>query len=281
LRLRFVTNVPVMDWRGSRGGGLVALGFFLARRGAMAAVGVALTAASVVGFGGLAAAFASHGKLDALPSVPLVASSVLAFGVGVLVAFAASTRAFRRDEDEGVRALLRLHGVDAAHYLAARVVGLALSLAAFVAGGSALIGLVAIVVARGRVPAAHTIQASVASVVFGVAFAVTFAPVAMATLGARSRGGGYLALLAVLVVPELLEPSLARYIPPSWLEVCSVPGALLALRTALAPVGVDAVMLSHALVALLIIIAVALVVVRGQLAREHGTADASWARHLP
>jgi len=270
-----------MDWRGSRGGGLVALGFFLARRGAMAAVGLALTIACVVGFGGLAVAFARHGKVAALPDVPLIASSVLAFGVGVLVAFAASTRAFRRDEDEGVRALLRAHGIDTTQYLAARVAGLALSLAGFVAGGSALVGLVAIVVARGHVPAMHTIQASFAAVVFGVAFAVTFAPVAMATLGARSRGRGYLALLAVLVVPEILRSSLARFIAPGWLAVCSVAGALLTLRAALAPTGVDTLMLARALVALVLIVALALVVVRGQLARVHGTVGARWARHLP
>jgi hypothetical protein len=272
-----------MDWRGTRGGGLIALGFFLARRGATAAVGLGLSVACVLGFGGLAVVFARRGKLDALPDVPLLASSALAFGVGVLVAFAVATRVLRRDEEEGIRGLLRARGVDATEYLAARITGLAMSLAAFVAGGSALVGLVATVVAHGRVIAIHTVQASLAAVIFGVAFAVTFAPVAMATLGARSRGLGYLALLSVLVMPELLHASLTRLVGASWASVCSIPGALLALRAALAPTGVDAAMLARSLVAIVAIVALALLVVRAELARarEGAVVADGRARSLP
>jgi hypothetical protein len=257
--------VAAMDWRGSRSSGLVALGFFLARRGATAAVGLGLTVACVVGFSGMAVAFAHHGKLDALPDVPLLASSALAFGVGVLVAFAVSTRAFRRDEDDGVRALLRARGVSATRYLAARVVGLALSLAAFVAGGSLIVGLVAVAVSHGRVTALHTLQASLAATVFGIAFAATFAPVAMATLAARTRGRGYVMLFAVLALPELLQSSLLHVVGPDWVTVCSVPGALVALRTALAPTGVDGPMLARSLVALVVIVVAAALVVRVEL----------------
>jgi hypothetical protein len=93
----------------------------------------------------------------------------------------------------------------------------------------------------------------------------------MATLAARSRAAGYLALLTVLVGPELLAPSLERFISPRWLDVCSIPGALFAVRTSLAPVGVDPLMLGRGLAALLAAIILALLVVRADLAASHAS----------
>jgi hypothetical protein len=255
-----------MTWLGSRGSGLVALGAFLARRGLTAAIGLGMTVAGVGGFGALAIYVARRNR-EALPKVPLMASSALAFGVGVLVAFAISTRVFRRDEDDGVRALLRVHGISPTRYLMARVAGLTAFLALLVAGGTLLVGLVAILAARNRAIAVHTLQASLAGVVFALAFAATFAPVAMATLAGRSRGAGYLALLVVLVVPELVAPSLGRWMAPHWADLCSIPGALLALRTSVAPVGVDVFLLGRSSAVILAIIAVALLFVRLELAR--------------
>jgi hypothetical protein len=259
-----------MIWGGSRGRSVLALGFFLARRGVTAAIGLVLTLGCVAGFSGLALVFARRGRLLHMPSVPLLASSVLAFGVGILVAVAASSRVFRRDEDQGIRALLCARGVTTTGYVIARVAGIAAVLACLVGGGSALVGLVATLSAHGRQSALHTAQTSVAAVAFGVAFAVTFAPVALATLGARSRATGYLTLLAILIVPDLLEPTLRHVVAPAWIEVCSIPGALLALRASLGSSGGCSLFL-RAIVALLVIIVVALVVVRAELLRHHGT----------
>jgi len=250
---------------------LFALGLLLARSGFTAWLALAVTGTCILGASVLAIFLAHRGKLEALSGVPLAASSALAFGVGVLVALAASTRTFRRDEDEGVRGLLRARGVSATEYLAARIAGLATVLAALVGGGSAVVGVIATLATRGRSSALHTAQASLAAVVFSLVFAVTFAPVAMATLAARGRGGGYLALLAVLVAPELLAPAFDRLIAHRWLDVCSIPGALLALRTSLAPVGVDPFMLGRSLSALLAITLAALLVVRAELARSRRT----------
>ncbi len=255
---------------GSRGKSLVGLGFFLARRGMMAVIGVALTLSCVVGFAGVAVVVMRRHRPEALPGVPLLGSTALAYGVGVLVAFAVSTRAFRRDEDDGVRALLAARGVSTNEYLAGRVAGLGAALAILVAGGSSLIGFAALLTARSRATALHTVQASVAAVAFSLAFAVTFAPVAMATLGARSRGGGYLALLAVLVLPDLAGPFLEPFVSARWLEVCSIPGALFALRTSLAPVGIDWLLLGRAVMALLVVIIAALALVRAEILRGHG-----------
>ncbi len=248
----------------------MALGFALARRGFMAAAALLLTLACAAFFALTAFGRARYGHLEALHDVPLVASSALAFGVGVLVAFAASTRTFRRDEDEGIRALLAARGVSPTGYLLARIAGLAATLALFVGGGSALVGAFSVLAARGRVSAVHTLQASAAAVVFAVAFAVTFAPLAMATLGGRSRGGGYLALLAVLVLPEAVAPRLAPYLAPRWVSVASIPGALLAVRDSLARVGFDARLLGRGLLVLAIVIIASVIVVRVELLRSHG-----------
>jgi hypothetical protein len=267
-----------MSWRDSRARVLVALGFFLARRGVMAAVSLGLTVACVAGSGVVAFVLGQHRRQAALPNVPLVASSALAFGVGVLVAFTVSTRAFRRDEDEGVRALLSARGVHATGYLGARIAGLAALLALLVGGGSVGVGALTLLASRSTPAALHTVQASFAALTFGLAFAFVFAPVAMATLGARSRGGGYLALLAVLGLPELLRPWLSRVIDPSWLDLLSIPGALAGLRGALAPVGVDLAATGRSVVVLLVVVVAAVAIVRVELLRAHASSPQNGAR---
>jgi len=258
----------------------VALGFFLARRGMMAMIAVALTGACVVGFGVIAFVLAHRNRLGSLSSVPLVASTVLAYGVGVLVAFTVASRVFRRDEDDGVRALFDARGVSTSRYLFARVAGLAILLALLVGGGSLATGLLALLASRSALVAAQTVQASVAAVVFGLAFALVFAPVALATLGARSRGAGYLALLAVLLAPELLEASIARVVPLSWVPVCSLPGALVGLRTSLAPVGVDLPLAARSIAVLLAVIGVSLAIVRLELVFQRRSAGAFAGENL-
>jgi hypothetical protein len=68
--------------------------------------------------------------------------------------------------------------------------------------------------------------------VYSLAFAITLGPVAMAALGARTRAGGYLTLLAVLILPEAIESYTARILPPGWHELTSIPAALEAVRGA-------------------------------------------------
>jgi hypothetical protein len=257
-----------MTSRASRGRGLAPFGFFLARRGVTAALGVALTVLVVVICSSAAVVFGLRGNGAVLSRMPLVASSALAWGVGVLIAFAAASRVFGRDEDDGVRALLRARGVGASAYLASRVTGLSLLLALHVAGGSLVVGGVAVALAGNRALALATAQASLAATVFAVAFAFVFAAVALATLGARSRGGGYLALLAVLVLPELSVPALEPLVATRWLEVASIPGALAGLRAALAAPSFDPFLLGRATAVLASVVVLALLVARAELARE-------------
>jgi hypothetical protein len=249
-------------------------GIFLARRGLVAGASFGLSLLTVVGFVALAAVIAHKGS-EALPRVPLLASSALAFGVGVLAAFGVSLGVFQRDEREGVRALLLARGITPFEYVKVRVAGLGALLGFLVVGGSLLVGLAALVLARSRHAALETVQSTFAAVAFGVAFSAVFAPVAMAALAPRTRGRGYLALLVVLVGPELLVPVLRRSISPSWLSLFSIPDALFGLRTALAPPGVDLADAGRALVVLVVIAVLAMAFVRAELAAAKSASSRS------
>jgi hypothetical protein len=204
---------------------------------------------------------------EGLASVPLVASSALAWGAGTLIAFAASVHAFRRDKDQGIRALVAARARSDGEYMWARVIGLARVLAVVTVGGTIVVGVCSALVARGGPLAIRTLEHTAAAVAFSLAFAVTLAPVALATLGARSRVGGYLALTFVLVLPELLQGWFKRLLPEGWGELASIPGALDALRASLLPSGLDALRFTRAFAMLALIVALALIAVRGQLAR--------------
>jgi hypothetical protein len=245
----------------------LAFGVSLARRGAMPVVSMIVCAVTVVLASVVAIVFASRGKHALLADVPILASSALAWGGGFLLAFAASAHALRRDRETGIRDLLAARTTSLRGYLVARVGGLAALLAMLLGGGTLACGLVAALAATklGAVPA--TLQATVAGVVFSVAFAAVIAPVAFAALGARSRIGGYLFLLGIVVVPDLVAGMLSGVVSESVTEVLSIPSALGALRGALAPDALDVVRAVRALVALAVFAAVALAVVRHDAVR--------------
>ncbi len=229
---------------------LLALGLHLARRGTLAAAAMAISAATVLFVVVVAIILGRRGPESPVYDVPLLASSALAWGGGVLHAFAISAHALRNDRKDGVRDLLLTRTTSLRGYLVARVGGLAAMLALVVGGGTLLCGIVAALAAArlGAVP--KTMQATFAGVVFAIAFAAVLSPIAFAALGARSRVGGYLFLAGVLVVPEMIASSLSSVLPESVTEVLAIPSALAALRGALAPGGVDPLRAVRALVAL-------------------------------
>ena len=83
----------------------------------------------------------------------------------------------------------------------------------------------------------------------------------MACLATSSRVGGYLTLLAVVVVPELLSPWTSALLPRGWGALTSIPAALDAVRAAAGSTG-SVVDCARAVAALALVIAVSLVVVR-------------------
>jgi hypothetical protein len=80
----------------------------------------------------------------------------------------------------------------------------------------------------------------------------------MATLGPRSRPGGYLAFLAVLVLPELLAPWTGVLLPAGWHELTSIPAALAAVRSGIAAPIASGARLARALTGLSAVVALAL-----------------------
>jgi hypothetical protein len=256
-----------MESRRARGGGLLALGGALAVDGAMAKLSLGVAALIVFGSVVTALVIARGDHPENLASVPLVASSALAWGAGTLLAFASSVHAFRRDRDSGIRALVSARARSDGEYLWARVAGLARAIAAVTAGGTLVTGIAAALAAQGASVALRTLDSTAAGMAFSIAFAATLAPVGLATLAARSRVGGYLALLGVLLIPELLEGPMTRLLPEGWGELASIPGALLALRASLGQETFDPLRFTRAFALLALTVLLALLVVRGQLAR--------------
>lgn len=241
---------------------LLVLGMSLARRGILPVASLVICISTAIALGLVAAILAGRGPQSPAHDVPLIASSALAWGGGFLLAFAAAAHALRRDRAEGVRALFISRTTSLRGYLFGRVGGLALLIALFVAGGTLFCGLAGTAGAARVSGVPRMLHATFAGVVFSVAFAAVVAPVAFAALGARSRIGGYLFLLAVVTLPELIVALMGSALPEPIADVLSIPGALSALRSALAPGTVDLLRAARALLALAFVIAFAMFLVR-------------------
>src|SRR5262249_44778017 len=162
----------------------LALGVWLAVRGGRATLGMVL--AALCAFTSVVAAFALRGDVDAerVSALPVIASSAIAWAAGVVLAFGAAMGAFWRDREQGIVALTRARGVTAGQYLRGRVGGLAIVLA-LVGGGATLVASAASLWAAGA--SAREARLGAGALAYAIAFAATVAPVAMATLGGRSR----------------------------------------------------------------------------------------------
>lgn len=248
------------------------LGAARAREGVLGKLAIGLgvmIAAWAVGKGAIAGHHARD--LDLLARLPVVGAGATAWGAGVLVAFAASSRALVRDEQQGIASLVASKGSSQAAYVVGRALGLALVLFALTAFSGLATSLAIAVSARHGMVA--LLQGTLASLVFSAAFALSVAPLSLAALGARSRAGGYFALVLVLVLPELFEGTLARLLPEGWGELIAVPSALAALASGLSPGTVDAPRVLRALVVLTFVVAGSLAVVRSQLSRARELAQ--------
>jgi hypothetical protein len=247
---------------------LLLLGATLARRGPLALVSMAVAVLTVLVLCALAFAFARRGGDAPVQSVPILASSALAWGGGFLHAVSVSAGALRRDRVEGVRHLFVSRTTSVHGYLLARVGGLAAVLAVVVGGGTLLVSLAALVGAMRVHAVARTLQSTFGAVVYALAFAAVIAPVAFAALGSRTRLSGYFALLLVLVVPEILSNALTGPLPSEVTELCAIPSALAALRSSISPGSVDPFRFLRAVVAVTIFAGVATFLVRRRLLVE-------------
>ena len=238
------------------------LGLTMARRGILptAAIVICLLTALVSAI--LAFVIGLRGPMSPGHDVPIVAASALAWGGGFLLAFSASAHALRKDRADGIRALFVARTTSLRGYLFGRIGGLALLVAFLVAGGALLTGLCATVAALASGGAGMVLQTTFASVVYGIGFSVVVAPVAFAALGARSRLGGYIFLIGIVTMPELLVVVAGNALPPALAEVLSIPSALVALRGSLLPGSVDLLRTLRAITALAVFVGLASALVR-------------------
>jgi hypothetical protein len=244
----------------------IALGASRAMGGATAKVGLALMALTVLWAFGTALVLTGRESGTALAEVGAASSTLLAWGAGVLIAVPASMQAFREDRASGMRALLRVRGASTTAYAQGRVLGLAVVLFAVVGGGALLSGGAAFLLASRLGVAAHAIQGLVAALVYAAAYALVVAPMSLAALGARSRPGGFLRFLAIVVGPMFVESWTSALVPAGWGDVLSVPSALGALRASLLPAGFDGARLTRAALVLAAFAAISFVLVLAEIA---------------
>jgi hypothetical protein len=242
---------------------MLALGVWLATRGALARASLVMAALGAVA--AVVVAVALRGS-SSMKEVPTVAALALSWGAGATLAFGAAMRAIRLDRDQGVVALARTRGVGAVAYTTGRVGGLVVVLAVALGAGTLIAGAGA--TAAAGVHVLEVARASAAAIVYALAFAVTVGPLAMAALGGRTRGGGYLTLLAVLVLPEAIAPWTESLLPRGWRELTSIPAALDAVRAAVQSAGPAVIHGARAVVALAAVVAASLLVVRARLPQD-------------
>jgi len=245
----------------------MALGTTLALGGTMARVAVGLAGVTALTAIVAAVLLAQNETNPPLELIPSLTASAVSWGAGVLLAFVSALQALRRDREDGIRQLARARAGERARssYLWARVSGLAAALFVVIGACVLLSGLVAMLAARRGALAASCAQATVASLVYAAAFAITMAPIALAALGARSKAGGYFGLLVLIFLPELLLEWSKRLFPEPWGEFASLPSALASLRGALMPDQVDAERFLRAAIVLTIVTAAAIAWVAGRL----------------
>jgi hypothetical protein len=241
----------------------LALGTWLAARGGHAVVGLALSAVGVVA-STVAACVLRESTTGGTTALIALTSSAIAWSAGMMLAFLSGMRAIFRDQEDGVLALVRIRGVSAMQYARGRAGGLALLLAAVV-GGATLVASLAIALVTGLT--ASNLPAIAGALAYALAFSVTMGPLAIATLGGRTRTGGYACLVLVLFVPELLSSWTVAVLPTGWSELASIPAALSAARAGVSSPLANAAPLLRALAVLASIVAISLIVIAARIRR--------------
>jgi hypothetical protein len=235
----------------------LALGTWLAARGAVAVAGIVLAGLGALASVVLAVTLAGT-DLGAPTRLPLVESTVLAWSAGMVLAFGSALGALGGDREQGAWALARARGAGVGAILRGRVGGAVLVLAGTLGGATLVAGAAATAVAH---PALAAARAGMAGVAYALAFALTVGPLAMAALGARRRAGGALLLLAVLALPPLVSPWTASLLPDQGYELTSIPAALAAVRAGVLAPALLALPMVRALAGLAAVAALSLVVV--------------------
>lgn len=198
-----------------------------------------LSAVLIVVGAGLAIGILSHRELaPPLAEMVTLTTSALSWGSGATLAFASSLHATRDDVQSGLVELARLRGFSEARYALSRTFGLAVVVFFVIACGAVLTAMASLAVAP-RASVGAIASALRSGVLYGATFAVVVSPLAMAALGARSRLQGYLILLSLLVLPELLRPYTKTLVAPELHDLLTLPTLLGVVQRATGAGGHD------------------------------------------
>ncbi len=202
-------------------------------------VGFAAVVAGFTMFGGALAALRLRNVDRTSSALLTLITWALVWGTGMLLAFGLSSRALLRDHEDGIVDLFERHAHGRNAYLFARTFGIA-SVIAMVLGAATLLSGIAIALVSHRpLESVRTAGATVAAGVYVLFFSFTMAPLALAALGGRGKAGGYVVLLFLLGIPELIAKMTEGILPLAFRELFSFGGALSAARDSLLPASFD------------------------------------------
>jgi hypothetical protein len=129
-------------------------------------------------------------------------------------------------------------------------------------GGATLIDGIAAGVATAS--SVQAVRESFAAFAYALVFSALLGPLAFAALGSGSRAGGYLTLLAVLGVPELIANWTVKLLPEGWHELTSITAALGAIHHSIASRGASCFPMVRATLGVMAVIAASLLVIRAR-----------------
>jgi|GEM_PF-6888924 len=214
-----------------------ALGARLAVRGRLAKVALGLCAitsvAAIVAALRLGAPGSGSGAGSGMLPVDLpgVVAKAVMWGGGFWLVYAASAHAFVKDATLGVRHLFSMRAGSRNAYVAARLMGASVVVAASGIAGTLASSLVLAGVRSYRWPVANHVQNAIAAIVYCMLFALVVVPLAYALVGGRRRAGGMFLLVAVIWGPHWLTEAMRTNESGTLLRVASIPSALETLRT--------------------------------------------------
>lgn len=230
-------------------------------------IGASCVIAGLTMFGGAATALRVR-HVDRTSSALLTLITwVLVWGTGVLLAFGLSSRALVRDHQDGILDLFERHAFGRTAYILARTFGIACVLAAVLGAATLLSGTAIALMSFRPLESLRAVGATLGAAAYVLLFSFTMAPLALAALGGRGKAGGYVVLLFLLGIPEVIAKMTEGVLPASFHELLSFGGALSAARDSLLPYSFDIGRFLRATFVLVLVAAMGVLFLHREVAR--------------
>ncbi len=190
-------------------------------------------------------------RIETRPSFPLfpvAASNAMTLGPGVFVVLALTVDVFRRDRREGVWNYYRSRGVRFNEYARTRMLGAFVLTFLAVFAAPLLLGMVGLLFAPNARLSMAMLGTFVGVTLFSLSYAALLVALAWAAFAPRPFAKGYVMVLLVMVLPEIVAPYVSGWLPEGWVDLLTVRTLLASFRASLLPGGWDVhVMAKHVL----------------------------------